>query len=168
MNCSPRHNLIPDERAIAGLLEWIRVRFYAPTDPAQFHRDRRGLIHALTWPAVWLERRGLFCSPHRYRSLAQDRLSAILAHGDPARYGAYLPTYLLKCLQDFFAHHGDDLYCELKHVRNALDLAGRSFRLAEQAGDHSRHIEALAAAHRILHSRPPGQRHHHRDQLRLF
>ena len=31
------------------------------------------------------------------------------------------PNYLLKCLQDWFQHHGDELYDELKHIRNALD-----------------------------------------------
>ena len=151
MNCSPpRKGPDLDERTIAALLESVRIHFYAPFQPVQFHRDRRMLLYALTWPAVWLERRGLFCSPQRYRALIIERLDAIRTHGDPARYGAYLPTYLLKCLQDFFDRHGEDLYHELKHIRNALESLQRSLSFAQRASEQSRHIEALAAAHRIL------------------
>lgn len=57
--------------------------------------DQRMLLYALTWPAHWLERRGLFCSPHRYRTLIADRLDAIRAHGDHARYSAYFPSIRL-------------------------------------------------------------------------
>jgi hypothetical protein len=151
MNCSHRKVVPGGERTAHELLDSIRLRFYSTQPPASFHRDRRMLVYALTWPAVWLERRGLFCSPRRYRALIEDRLDAIRAHGEPARYGAYFPAYLLKCLQDFFDRHGDDLYVELKHVRNALESLHGSLVFAERASEQSRRIEALAAAHRILH-----------------
>lgn len=143
---------------VEGLLHEVRVRFYAAQPASAFQRDRRRLIHALTWPAVWLERRGLYCSQARYHALVTDRLVAILAHGDPSRYGGpsptassgYFPAYLLKCLQDFFDRHGDELYRELKHVRNALDVVLGSLRFVEKASAQSRQIEALAQAHRFL------------------
>jgi len=97
-----------------------------------------------------VDRRGLFCSPDRYRSLVADRLDAIRAHGDPGRFGDYFPAYLLKCLQDFFDRHGDDLYCELKHIRNALECLQASLAKCQRASEQSRHIEAIASAHRIL------------------
>ena len=123
---------------------------------------------ALTWPAVWLERRGLFCSPRRYRTLVEERLDAIRAHGESARYGAYFPAYLLKCLQDFFLRHGDDLYVELKHVRNALESLHGSPVFTEGACEQSRRIEALAAAHRILHASRHAPSHPDPAQPLLF
>ncbi len=113
------------------------------------------LLYALSWPATWLERRGLFCSSRRYRTLIVERLDAIRAHGDPQRYGDYFPRYLLKCLQDFFDRHGDELDGELKHIRNALDQVCGSLRFAEKASLQSRQIETLAAVHRLLRAQAP-------------
>lgn len=151
-NCSEQpHARVRDERTTEQLLDSVRLRFYAGRpDPHQFHRDRRMLLYALTWPAVWLEQRGLFCSPHRYRTLISDRLDAIRAHGDPVCYSAYFPAYLLKCLQDFFDRHGDDLYGELKHIRNALESLQASLTFVQRATHHSRQIELLASAHRLI------------------
>ena len=82
------------------LLLAIRLRFYVH-QPADYHRHRQRLLYAVTWPATWLDERGLTCSPQRYQTLIEERLQAIAAHGNPSAYGAYFPTYLLKCLQDF-------------------------------------------------------------------
>ena len=139
------------EGAVPELLEVIRQRFYATLPPAHFHRDYRMLLYALTWPAGWLDSRGLTCSPARYQALIAERLAAIGAHGDPARYGAYFPAYLLKCLQDWFQHRGDELYAELKHIRNALDRILGSVGVITEVQRHAHHIELLAATHRLLH-----------------
>jgi hypothetical protein len=163
------------EQAVEELLDSIRGRFYTATDPLErgalrrFHRDRRMLLYALTWPATWLERRGLTCPPGRYRRLIDERLAAIAAHGDPACYGAFFPRYLLKCLQDFFARHGDDLYGDLKHIRNALDQVLASARFAARVRDDARQLDVLVATHRFLHARH--QTHRSRPdpaQLDLF
>jgi hypothetical protein len=162
-----RHAAVHEDQ-IAELLADVRLRFYTTSHMALFQRDRRRLVYALTWPAVWLDRRSLFCSSQRYRSLIVDRLDAIRAHGEPARYGAYFPTYLLKCLQDFFDRHGDDLYHEFKHVRNALDQLRGSLRFAEKVSTQSRQIEALAAAHRMLRAAHSASLHSDPGQLALF
>jgi len=147
------------EQAVEALLASIRGRFYTVTDPLdrtvlrRFHRDRRMLLYALTWPATWLERRGLTCPPVRYRRLIQERLAAIAAHGDPARYEGFFPRYLLKVLQDFFERHGDELYGDLKHIRNALDQVLASARFAERVRDDARQLDVLVATHRLLHAR---------------
>ena len=149
------------------LLIAIRLRFYVH-QPADYHRHRQRLLYAVTWPATWLDARGLTCSPQRYQTLIEDRLLAIAAHGNPAAYGAYFPTYLLKCLQDFFDRHGDELYGELKHIRNALDQLLASARFAERVQRHARQLDLLVSTHRLIESR-----HVHRaavssDQLTLF
>ena len=84
----------PLATAAAELLQSIRLRFYAQRS-ADYHRDRRGLLHAVTWPATWLDERGLTCSPQRYQTLIDQRLHAITAHGDPLRYGGYFPSFNL-------------------------------------------------------------------------
>jgi len=168
--------------AVRHLLEAVRRRFYDEqlardhaegrashaTGRASFHRDRRMLLYALTWPAVWLERRGLTCSAARYETLLAGRLVDIALHGDPARYGAYFPAYLLKCLQDWFQHHGDELYDELKHIRNALDQVLASARFAAAVQRDAQHTELLAATHRLIHARRPQREKTDGRQLLLF
>jgi len=113
-----------DPDALSATLEellcTIRLRFYLHR-PGDYRRDRNRLLYAVTWPATWLDERGLTCAPKYYHRLIEERLQAIAAHGNPATYGAYFPAYLLKCLQDWFDRYGDELYGELKHIRNALD-----------------------------------------------
>jgi hypothetical protein len=150
------------------LLAAIQRRFYAHQPPANFHRDRRMLLSTLTWPAIWLERRGLTCSPQRYRSLITEQLAAITAHGDPAQYGAYFPTYLLKCLQNSFRHRGDDLYQELKHIRNALVHVLASVRFADQIQTEGRALDVLAATHRLIQHRRARHVEDDPAQLTLF
>lgn len=156
------------EGAVPELLEVIRRRFYAKAPPAHFHRDYRRLLYALTWPAGWLDSRGLNCSPARYQALIAERLETICAHGDPARYGAYFPAYLLTCLQDWFQHRGDELYAELKHIRNALDLILGSATFASEVQLNARHIELLAATHRLLHAQRARRAIPDAGQLSLF
>lgn len=153
---------------VLPLLEEIRRRFYARADERSFHRDRRMLLYALTWPATWLEHRALTCASARYRTLIADRLDDIVAHGDPARYGAYFPTYLLKCVQDWFQHHGDELDGELKHIRNALDQILASPPLATAIQRDARHIELLASAHRLIRAERAHRQPIDGRQLSLF
>jgi hypothetical protein len=93
-----------DPAALTTTLEelWcaIRLRCYVHR-PADFPRDRPRLLYALTWPATWLDERGLTCSPRRYQTLIADRLQAIAAHGHPAVYGAYFPPIYLSVSRTF-------------------------------------------------------------------
>ena len=87
------------------------------------------------------------------RPLLDDRLEAVAAQGDPVRYGGYFPAYLLKCLQDWFQHRGDELDAEFKHVRNALDQVLASGRFPERVQRDARNIDLLASTHHLLHAR---------------
>ncbi len=164
-----------DSDTVRRLLGVVQRRFYAVESPrdhiegrASFHRDRRMLLYALTWPAVWLERRGLTCSSTRYHDLVAVRLAEIALHGDPSRYGAYFPSYLLKCLQDWFQHHGDALYDELKHIRNALDQVLASARFAVTVQCDAKHVELLASAHRLFRAQREKRPQSDGRQLSLF
>lgn len=152
---------------IDELLQAIRLRFYVHR-PTDYHRDRQRLLHAVTWPATWLDQRGLTCAPQRYQTLIDERLQAIAAHGSPAAYGAYFPTYLLKCLQDWFDRYGEELYSELKHIRNALDQVLASARFAERVQRHARHLDLLVSTHRLIETRHAKRGSTASDQLNLF
>jgi hypothetical protein len=156
------------DAALRGLLDAVRRRFYAGQPPRLFHRDRRALLYALSWPAAWLESRGLGCSPARYHALIADRLDAIALHGDPTRYGAYFPAYFLQSIQDWFHHRGDGLYAELKQIRDAIDRALGSIRFAPDAAANARQIEILAATHRLLHEKRTRRAATDHRQLSLF
>ncbi len=70
----------------------------------------------------------------------------------------YFPRYLLKTLQDWFAWHGEDLYDELKHIRNQLHDIHHLLNAMHtgQAGDI---VAPLAAAHAVL-----ARRNHRKSQ----
>ena len=126
------------------LLLAIRLRFYTHRI-ADYHRDRQRLLYAVTWPAAWLDERGLTCAPQRYQTLIEERLQIIAAHHDCTRYDAYFSSYLLKCLQDWFDRYSEELYSELKHIRNALGRLLASARFAERVQRHARHLDVLVA-----------------------
>lgn len=181
MNPPPRASgrPCPKDPPIEAILEQIQRRFYAPQQQDQaahrrrFFRDKRMLIYALSWPAIWLRQRALTCSPQRYHSLILERLEAISLHGDPTRFdpitpGGYFPAYLLKCLQDWFCHHGDQLYDELKHTRNAIDQILASPFFATSIRNDAQHINVLVAAHQLV--RPESRKTKSADpaQMSLF
>ena len=157
--------VLPTEK----LLAQIQQNFYScKSSEKQFYADRRMLLYALTWPGKWLEQRGLPITAQHYEQLLTQRLKAIAQHGKLESYQRYFPGYLLKCLQDWFAHHGDELYEELKHVRNHLHSIEALLQrcTSEQAEDI---VTPMAQAHAILMS----QRHrkHGKEdtqQLTLF
>jgi hypothetical protein len=162
---------VPGTELLEELLGEVKRRFYPSDDPrrrAHYYRDRRHLIHALCWPAAWLRHRGLTCSHPHYRQLLRAQLHAIGTHGDPRHYSAYFPSYLLKCLQDHFRHHGDELYEQLKHVRNALDRLLASSDFAARAQRHAEQLDVLAAAHRLTQPHPPRRPASDSSQLSLF
>jgi hypothetical protein len=152
-----RPQMTSAEATLVSLLGELRRLFYAQLDQSLFYRDRRALARTLSWPALWLDRRGVYCSQARYQALLVARLKAIQEHGDAGKYGAFFPAYLLKCLQDWFAWHGEELYLELKHARNAIEIALLSIGFDDESGGNPRShrsgqdpIGALASLHRVL------------------
>lgn len=157
------HQLLPTD----PILRDIQKRFYASDPPELFHRDRRMLLYAITWPAGWLEQRALRISPGRYQDLLSRRLEAIATHGNPDLYRRYFPKYLLKSIQDWFDWHGEDLYDELKHIRNVLpDLEALLRNPPHQKTPDI--VEPLAKAHRVLHVQYRRKKQPSPKQLELF
>lgn len=173
-----RPKMATAEATLTDLLGELQRRFYAQADQSLFYRDRCALARALTWPALWLDRRGVQCSQDRYRALLVARLEAIQVHGDSGKYGAFFPAYLLKCLQDWFTWHGEDLYLELKHARNAIEVALLSVGFDDDNDDRGRtprshrgdpdSILALATLHKVLRAKKaPREDRAGRNQIML-
>ena len=110
-----------------------------------FQNDRRRLLYALTWPAAWLDSQALRMHSSDYQRMLIEKLKQIHTHGDPARYRAYFPRYLLKCLQDHCHHHHETLYKELKHASYSIEHILDSL----QRNQHE-HTTVLAQAHALL------------------
>lgn len=126
------------------VLNYTGKHIYEGMDEA-FQRDRRMLLYALTWPAAWLDSQALRMHREDYRRMLMDKLEQIHAHGDPARYRAYFPKYLLKCLQDHCHYHHETLYRELKHASYSIEEIVKNI----QTGPNN-HTAVLAQAHALL------------------
>ena len=127
-----------------AILHYIRKHIYEG-NKSQFQRDRGSLLYALTWPAAWLDSQALRMHSKDYQRMLMDKLRQIHAHGDPARYRAYFPKYLLKCLQDHCHHHHETLYRELKHASYSIE------HILEHLQDSQpEHTTVLAQAHALL------------------
>jgi hypothetical protein len=79
----------PSNNDLYPVLKYIRDHFYA-NNTQSFHRDRRQLLRALTWPAAWLDKQALIITPEDYNRLLLKKLRQIQKHGNPAQYKAYL------------------------------------------------------------------------------
>ena len=138
------------EAAIARLLGRINAEFYASADVKAWLRDEPAIRLALLWPATWLNRRAVTLPMPRYTAILAAILDGIRRHGNLAGI-KHFPSYLFHAIEQWFIHHGDELYQERKHIRNAIDLnALRAGPTHQKSPDP---IEAMAAAHRLLSSR---------------
>ncbi len=139
---------------LGPILADIRRRFYGRLPEKRFFQDRAMLEYAITWPAAWLRGRGVTWSANRYFATISGKLDAIQKHGTQAAT-AYFPGYLLKVLQDHFAHNSDAICEEGKAARNAFGLALGKITAATAAQGSSVRaeeavIDVLAAAHSLL------------------
>ena len=137
-----QHNMNTNE--LDAVLRYIGKHIYGQ-DSEAFRRDRRRLLYALTWPAAWLDSQALRMHSQDYRRMLIEKLEQIHAHGDPARYRAYFPKYLLKCLQDHCHYHHETLYRELKHASYGIEHILESLQNSQPE-----HTTVLAQAHALL------------------
>jgi hypothetical protein len=134
-------------------LNYIKEHFYANNTPT-FHRDRRQLLRALTWPAAWLDRQALIITPEDYNRLLLKKLRQIKTHGNPSHYQAYFPKYLMKALQDHCSHHQEAIYLKLKHASYTIDHLTKNIQSAKP----NQHTQTMAAAHGLLRQKQRSQK----------
>lgn len=129
------------------LLGLIWETFYKGQDGRKWLQEQRPLIRAITWPAVWLNERGVGMPTADYEAKLREIIGIISRHGKRAEI-RHVPAYLGDCIRAHFQHHGDEIYEARKHVRNALDFALLKGQPARPAVADA--VPALVAAHAVL------------------
>ena len=137
------------EQVIDTLLSQIAREYYNDCKDKRYHAHRRGLIHAICWPATWFRQRAIHLSDARYTAIIRESLAEIRIHGCAEKARAYFPKYLLTCLQNHFLHRGDDIYEHYKHVRYSIELLLQKLPDLQQSKTNEEMIDVLSQAHRI-------------------
>ena len=139
--------VLPGE-IIADLMGAVRNQFYAGSD--KWFGDQEFIKRrVVTWPARWLNGRGVTLKPPRYKEILLGIFQDIKRHGTTEAV-AYWPGYLMHCVQQHFKHHGEEIYTEAKSLRNQVEnalLAGR--RAADEARANDP-VAGLALVHQAL------------------
>lgn len=144
-------------------LRSLKNRFYAPA-PADrlFYQEKNMLLQAITFPAVWLDRRHVKLTAAQYETILIKIIRTINQHGQLSTVSSP-GRYLLKCVQTHMAHHGDTYYQRAKATRTLVDdvLAGVITDPAKRAQAETARADSttaeLAAAYRLLEA-PKGGR----------
>ena len=110
------------KEVIDSLLGQIAREHYNGPGDQNYHAHRRGLIHAICWPASWFQERSIHLSDARYKAIIQKQLREIHQHGNSSKAQAYFPKYLLTCLQNHFLYRGESIYEQYKHVRYTIEI----------------------------------------------
>lgn len=154
------------EEIQAGLLEFLRRKFYAE-DGVAFCKDRERLLKwVVLWPAAWFRQRGVTVHGDAYREIFFKVMLQADAHRSERI--RYRPAWLKMVLQSHFRLHGEDYYEEAKSMRAVTEklllLAGRETHAPDPVGE-------LAIAHRILMTKKPQKKAVQatiKEQLNLF
>lgn len=135
---------------VDDLLEALRGAFYADATPEQWHLDRFFLkIHVVTWPAFWLNKRGVTLRPERYKAILLGVFNEVKRHGATGEV-KHWPRYLTHCVQQHFKHHGEEYYEEGKSLRASLEIALGKVEAARRTADP---VQAIGQAHDVLRTR---------------
>ncbi len=153
---------------IADLMMFAKS-FYQD-DPQQWFKDQHFIKrNVVTWPARWLNNKGVTLPPDRYKSIMIDIFMDIKRHGQTGTI-KYWPAYLMKCVQDHFKVHGEEYYNEGKSIRSKIEASMLLINRAA-AAPTADPIAALAEVNRALNAakhkrKKPGTAE--RQQLALF
>jgi hypothetical protein len=102
-------------RFIEDQLRKIRREFYprARWGEKRFYQDRPMLIQAITWPARWMNDRGVKALPSVYRGILSTVIETIKLHGNRAEVRRF-SLYFFKSVQEHMNHHGEEYYYQAK------------------------------------------------------
>ncbi len=135
---------------VNDILHVVRSSFYADATDKKWAQDRGFILRrAVSYPAAWLNKRGVTVPPERYREILIGIFLDIKRHGSTGAV-KYWPGYLALCVQRHMDHHGEDYYEEGKSLRAALERAQMAFKRAAQAAPAHDPVEGLAQVHRVL------------------
>lgn len=144
-------------RFVEEMLCLVRREFFAKYTDKRFFQERTMLIQAITWPARWMNDRGVKARPEIYRGILRTVIKTIRERGNVARIRRF-SVYFLHSVQEHMKHHGDQYYYTAKAARPIGEVLPTALRTSNQAG---RAVDpttsTLAELNRVLRS-PGGRR----------
>jgi hypothetical protein len=161
LNPERPHQQVPAE-IIADLLQ-AACNFYGDC-PDKWHADQHFIKrNVITWPARWLNTRGITLTPDRYKEIVLEVFQGIKQHGQTEKV-KYWPAYLMHSVQTHFKLHGEQYYNEGKSLRLKLESA----LLGAQRSIVADPVSALADVNRALAAKKPSKKPTAKDQLTLL
>ena len=154
----------PDE-IINQIMGYVRSVFYWNHKNDWFKDQHFIKSKIVTWPARWLDDRGVTVKPERYKEILIGIFKTVKNYGQTETV-KYWPGYLLHCVHEHFKHHGDEIYEEGKSLRNIMDailLKCKQSRPPDPVATIAQVNKALATAARKKKPTPAKQ-----QQLSLF
>lgn len=142
----PRQQL-PAE-IVQDLMQSIRGAFYGDMAERWFAQQADIKRMFITWPAGWLNGKGVTLAPERYKGLLLEIIRDVKLNVRGEVH--YWPRYLAHCVQMHFKCHGDEIYEEGKAFRNQVDRTLTGCQKAVAASQGHDPIKALALAHGAL------------------
>jgi hypothetical protein len=120
---------------VADVMRMIRGQWYADLPEKKWFQDEAFVMrNVVLWPASWLNKRGLTLPPERYFAIIIDKLNDVKRNTAQATLKS--PAgYLMRCLQDHFAHNEDAIHDEAKNFSAKVNLA-LSRATAAPVADH--------------------------------
>lgn len=147
----PREKQSLPQEIVGDLLRVIRGQFCVEMGDKEWFQHRRMFLRVVTFPASWLNRRGVWLPAERYKAVLLGIFDGVKRHGT-TRAVSYWPGYLLHCVQEHFKHHGDELYEEAKSVRYSVEKALTRVQPGERPESPT---DALAQVSAIISRRRP-------------
>lgn len=117
----PGEETAPTQVMIAALMKHVRQQFYTSWPEKKWLQEQRLILMVLTWPATWLNQRGIGLPLDRYERILRDIILEVQRHGATGEI-KFFPAYFERTVKSWFIHNGEALYEERKSIRDALDL----------------------------------------------
>lgn len=154
----PREEQTPAE-LVADLMGAVRRQFYPDslTEDARAKKkwfQEQHLIKSwvVLWPATWLDERGVWLAPERYKEAVLGILNDVKQHGDTAAVRNW-PRYLASCVQSRFGIRAEEFLEEGKKARTIVERVALGLTRPEGAQEAWRGmdaVKALASAKAVL------------------
>ena len=149
-------DMLPDELT-ERFLRSLKKQFYANAEK-QFFQEKRILMMAITYPAQYLNQRGVGLPSARYQEILTTIIRTINAHGNLAKINSP-GRYLLHAVQEHMRHHGEDYYEAGKKTRNDIADVLLGLKKAKAGAIQSDStVSTLAEAHRVLSAARGGRK----------
>jgi hypothetical protein len=141
-------------RFVEEMLRQIRQEFYpAPTwGEKRFYQERRRLIEAITWPARWMNARGIEARPSIYRRILDTVIRTIRGKGNVRGIRCF-SVYFLHSVQEHLKYHGDEYYYEAKAAQPIGDVLPAVTRNVGHVHATDRSTQTLSQLNQILRSK---------------